>query len=217
VPRPVAARANRRGRPRVPIGHSSAGALITAACFIDRRIESGEARPRRPGCRSHFGCPRWVVWLSFGLRSPGVARARRGSRGDCPALSSVALPARQPHPVRALGGPDESNDSGGGAGGDREGPAQTVGDDRDDDHRRVRGRCRPDRGRCTPQVVGPDAGLRNRTGTPDRRHRRPFVALVGTRIAGLRPVVDDEQLTVLRVLVDRRRSLGTVSTRRRRR
>ncbi|MGH3314881.1 MAG: IS110 family transposase [Nocardioidaceae bacterium] len=34
------------------------------------------------------------------------------------------------------------------------------------------------------------------------------VALVGTRMAGLRPVVNDEQLAVLRVLVDRRRALG---------
>jgi transposase len=34
------------------------------------------------------------------------------------------------------------------------------------------------------------------------------VALVGTRMAGLRPVVDDQQLAVLRVLVDRRRALG---------
>ena len=34
------------------------------------------------------------------------------------------------------------------------------------------------------------------------------VALVGTRMAGLRPVVNDEQLAVLRVLVDRRRCLG---------
>jgi transposase len=34
------------------------------------------------------------------------------------------------------------------------------------------------------------------------------VALVGTRMAGLRPVVDDEQLAVLRLLVDRRRALG---------
>jgi len=34
------------------------------------------------------------------------------------------------------------------------------------------------------------------------------VALVGTRMAGLRRVVNDEQLAVLRVLVDRRRSLG---------
>ena len=39
------------------------------------------------------------------------------------------------------------------------------------------------------------------------------VALVGTRMAGLRPVVNDEQLTVLRVLVDRRRSLGEDHTR----
>jgi hypothetical protein len=34
------------------------------------------------------------------------------------------------------------------------------------------------------------------------------VALVGTRMAGLRPVVDDEQLAVLPILADRRRSLG---------
>ena len=39
------------------------------------------------------------------------------------------------------------------------------------------------------------------------------VALVGTRMAGLRPVVDDEQLAVLRLLVDRRRSLGEDHTR----
>jgi hypothetical protein len=34
------------------------------------------------------------------------------------------------------------------------------------------------------------------------------VALVGIRMSGLRPVINDEQLAVLRVLVDRRRSLG---------
>ena len=39
------------------------------------------------------------------------------------------------------------------------------------------------------------------------------VALVGTRMSGLRPVVDDQQLTVLRVLADRRRSLGEDHTR----
>ena len=39
------------------------------------------------------------------------------------------------------------------------------------------------------------------------------VALVGTRMSGLRPVIDDEQLTVLRILVDRRRSLGDDHTR----
>jgi transposase len=39
------------------------------------------------------------------------------------------------------------------------------------------------------------------------------VALVGTRMTGLRPVVDDQELAVLRVLVDRRRTLGEDHTR----
>jgi transposase len=39
------------------------------------------------------------------------------------------------------------------------------------------------------------------------------VALVGTRMSGLRPVINDEQLAVLRLLVDRRRSLGEEHTR----
>ena len=39
------------------------------------------------------------------------------------------------------------------------------------------------------------------------------IALVGVRMAGLRPVVDDEQLAVLRTLVDRRRALGEEHTR----
>src|SRR3954447_26422639 len=39
------------------------------------------------------------------------------------------------------------------------------------------------------------------------------VALVGTRMTGLRPVVNDEQRAVLRILVDRRRSLGEDHTR----
>ena len=39
------------------------------------------------------------------------------------------------------------------------------------------------------------------------------VALVGTRMAGLRPVINDEQLAVLRILVDRRRALGEDHTR----
>jgi transposase len=39
------------------------------------------------------------------------------------------------------------------------------------------------------------------------------VALVGTRMSGLRPVIDDAQLAVLRVLADRRRSLGEDHTR----
>jgi transposase len=39
------------------------------------------------------------------------------------------------------------------------------------------------------------------------------IALVGTRMAGLRPVVDDQQLAVLRILADRRRVLGEDHTR----
>src|SRR4029078_3485184 len=39
------------------------------------------------------------------------------------------------------------------------------------------------------------------------------VALVGTRMTGLRPVVADDQLTLLRMLADRRRSLGEEHTR----
>jgi transposase len=39
------------------------------------------------------------------------------------------------------------------------------------------------------------------------------VALVGTRMAGLRPIVANEQLEVLRVLVDRRRQMGEDHTR----
>ena len=39
------------------------------------------------------------------------------------------------------------------------------------------------------------------------------VALVATRMAGLRPVVDNQQLAVLRILVDRRRALGEDHTR----
>ena len=39
------------------------------------------------------------------------------------------------------------------------------------------------------------------------------VALAATRMAGLRPVADDQQLAVLRVLADRRRSLGQDRTR----
>lgn len=38
------------------------------------------------------------------------------------------------------------------------------------------------------------------------------VALVGTRMAGLRPVVSDAQLEVLQLLVDRRRSIGDEHT-----
>ena len=40
-----------------------------------------------------------------------------------------------------------------------------------------------------------------------------MVALAGTRMSGLHPVVNDEQLTVLRIVADRRRALGEDHTR----
>ena len=52
-------------------------------------------------------------------------------------------------------------------------------------------------------------GQRRKTDATDAHS----VALVGTRMSGLRPVVNDEQLAVLRLLVDRRRSLGEDHTR----
>ncbi|HET7246306.1 MAG TPA: transposase [Streptosporangiaceae bacterium] len=52
-------------------------------------------------------------------------------------------------------------------------------------------------------------GQGRKTGATDAHS----VALAATRMAGLRPVIDDEQLTVLRVLADRRRSLGEDHTR----
>jgi transposase len=39
------------------------------------------------------------------------------------------------------------------------------------------------------------------------------VALAATRMTGLRPLTDDEQLAVLRIVADRRRSLGEDHTR----
>ncbi|MBQ0900955.1 transposase [Micromonospora sp. U21] len=55
----------------------------------------------------------------------------------------------------------------------------------------------------------PLAGSAPGCGTTDAHS----IALVGTRMAGLRPVVNDEQLAMLRILVDRRRSLGEDHTR----
>ena len=52
-------------------------------------------------------------------------------------------------------------------------------------------------------------GQGRKTGAADAHS----VALAATRVAGLRPVTDDEQLAVLRVLADRRRSLGEDHTR----
>src|SRR3954466_9624079 len=56
-------------------------------------------------------------------------------------------------------------------------------------------------------------GQGRKTDATDAHSVAHSVALVGTRMAGLRPVVNDQQLAVLRVLVDRRRSLGEDHTR----
>lgn len=53
------------------------------------------------------------------------------------------------------------------------------------------------------------AGQRRKTGATDAHS----IVLVGTRMSGLRPVVTDEQLELLRLLLDRRRSLAEEHTR----
>ena len=72
---------------------------------------------------------RGLVWLSSGVRPP-VTAARRGSRGDCPARSSVALLADVPCRIeeRQRHGPGHH----------RDGSAQAVRDHRD--HQRPRDR-----------------------------------------------------------------------------
>ncbi len=52
-------------------------------------------------------------------------------------------------------------------------------------------------------------GQGRKTGATDAHS----VALAATRMTGLRPVIDDEQLAVLRIMADRRRSLGEDHTR----
>jgi hypothetical protein len=76
-------------------------ALIAAACSIDLRTDAWRGSVQTPGLSFSSRMSTLVVWLSLGLRSPGVARARRGSRGVRTARSSVARPTRQPVPDRA--------------------------------------------------------------------------------------------------------------------
>jgi hypothetical protein len=53
----------------------------------------GEARSRCPGRRSHIGCPRLVVWLSHGLRDPGID-PEQGEAQERFAQLEVAVPSR---------------------------------------------------------------------------------------------------------------------------
>ena len=176
------------------------------------------------------------MWLSFGLCGPGSAgreRLKRGVPGSiwrCPPDPTINVEVRSEH----VGC------------GDRDGPAQAIGNDRGDGHDKTV----LDGGRFGTDVAGYRAMLVFARRFPQRtwaiegcqgigRHlaqrlisdgepvvdvppklsaRRVFatgqgrktdatdahsVALVGTRMTGLRPVVNDEQLTMLRLLVDR--------------
>ncbi|WP_420118849.1 hypothetical protein, partial [Micromonospora sp.] len=45
----------------------------SATCFIDVRPWPGQASVEAPGLSLSHRLPTLVVWLSFGLRGPGVA------------------------------------------------------------------------------------------------------------------------------------------------
>ena len=91
--------------PRPGCSRSTAPArLIAATCFIDLGPVPGEAWSRCPVRCSHFGCPRLVVWLSFGLRGQGAALgAGSGSRGVDETIDVTTTTATQrEQAVRAL-------------------------------------------------------------------------------------------------------------------
>ena len=67
--------------------------------------------------------------------------------------------------------------------------------------------------RRAAETVGPHAGFATGQGRKTDATDAHSVALLATRMAGPRPAVDDEQLAVLRILADRRRSLGEDHTR----
>jgi hypothetical protein len=58
------------------------------------------------------------------------------------------------------------------------------------------------------EAVCADPGVPDRAGPQDRRHRHPLGRAGGHPDERLRPMVNDGQLAVLRILADRRRSLG---------
>ena len=68
-------------------------ARTSATCLIALWPVPGEARSRRPGCRSHIGCPRWSCGSHVACADPGVAPGR-GEAQEGFALLEVALPSR---------------------------------------------------------------------------------------------------------------------------
>lgn len=229
-------------------------ALSSATCFIDLRPWPGQASVEAPGLSLSHRLPTLVVWLSFGLRRPGVAPGR-GEAQEGFARLEVALPSRldnqvnrasedaltvtsdravigmDPHKrsatIEVMAG-DETVIGGGRFDTDRDGytamrkyasrwpnqvwaieGCQGIG-------RHIANRLLAD----GEQVVDvpPKLSARARMFATGQGRKTDAtdahsIALVGTRMAGLRPVVNDEQLALLRILVDRRRSLGEDHTR----
>ena len=116
-------------------------------------------------------------------------------------------------PAQADTGPTRGDPS------DRTGPSRRLGPGRPRRQRRCcrstaaalharRQRRRQPGAADRPQPIGGHLPVRRyRSGSQDRRHDAHSVTLVGTRVSGLRPVVDDEPLALLRIPVDRPRSL----------
>jgi hypothetical protein len=75
------------------VTHHTNASLISATCFIDLRPRPGQASVEAPGLSLSFRLPTLVVWLSFGLRGPGVAPGR-GEAQEGFARLEVALPSR---------------------------------------------------------------------------------------------------------------------------
>ena len=72
-----------------PPGQPDVGVRSSATCSIDPGPVPGEARSRRPGCRSHIGCPRW--WGSLLVPLPqDRCLARLGPGARVVALTSAA-------------------------------------------------------------------------------------------------------------------------------
>jgi len=99
-PRPGGRRALPAGRPGNASPRAPGSRLLVVLLLGP---VPGQARSRRPAHRSYRGCPRWVVWLSFGLRGSGVTG--QGEVQERFALLEAALPSRLDNRLdRAKGG-----------------------------------------------------------------------------------------------------------------
>ena len=71
---------------------TSTAARSSATCFIDRRTGVWRGSVQAPGLSLSHRLPTLVVWLSFGLRGPGVAGPGEAQEGF--AQLEVAVPSR---------------------------------------------------------------------------------------------------------------------------